>query len=136
MELDATVLARPLDQVWPEVLRLLAAGGFPLTGADADAVAQPARFLDGLFTRARETVVDGDGRRLDTGWGPGRIRYHVEGVPAEGGCRVRFFAAREDHTEHNRDADTHRDPDLELALLERVDPEAAARVRASQATPR
>ena len=135
--LDATRLERPLEDVWPEVLRLLIAGGFPLGGAEGEAAEQPPMFMESIFSRARETSVDGAGRRqLDTHWGPGHVRYHVEGQPTKGGgCRVRFFVSGESLTEHNHDAETRRDSEMELALLSRLDPEAAERLRASLPPP-
>jgi hypothetical protein len=136
LQLDAFRYAKPLDEVWPEVQRLLNDRRYGLVGKDAEALGLdvPTGLLTYL-TMAKETQPDGfGGRFLETGWGPGlvRRRYRVEGSPAGSGCRVVFTAIPEDMTEKGHDArERARDLEMELALAWRVDPQAAERIEAS-----
>ncbi len=147
-QLDALRYAKPLDEVWPEVRRLLAEKGYPLAGGDAKAVGQSDTVFARLFTPAKETrsltddvglfpslfgpkgATPGSGRFLETGWRGDRDRYRVEGLEDGQGCRVGFTVIAQDLTEHGRDAARHRDLEMELELARRVDPEAAARIEA------
>lgn len=137
-QLDAFHFAKPLDDVWPEVRRLLYERRYGLVGKDAEALGLdlPTGLLT-YFTRAKETQPDGSGGRfLETGWGPGQVkrRYRVEGFPAGDGCRVVFTAIPEDTTELGHDGrDRFRDLDMELALARRVDPQSAERIEAAVA---
>lgn len=135
-QLDALQLGKPLDEVWPEVRRLLHAQRYGLVGKDAEAlgVDVPSGLLT-LISVAKETQSNGSGGRfLETGWGPGvlRKRYRAEGIPTAAGCRVVFTAIPEDMTERGRDArEKARDLEMELLLAWRVDPVAAERIEGS-----
>ncbi len=149
-QLDALRYAKPLDELWTDVRRLLAEKGYPLAGEDAKAVGQSDTVLARIFTPAKATRslsddvglfpsllgakggTSGSGRFLETGW-RGDRRYRVEGLEDGQGCRVGFTVIAQDLTEHGRDAARHRDLEMELELARRVDPEAAARVEAGLA---
>lgn len=137
-QLDEVRYSRPLDEVWAEARRLLADRGYPLAGADAEAVGQKPWFLSGIFSPAKDTRPDpAGGQVLETGWGPGSpaaLRYRLQGSAGGSGCRVVFWAVPEDQTEHGRDGrPPRRGLDMELDLARRLDPEAAARIEAALA---
>jgi len=125
--LDAYRLPSPLDTAWPKALRLLADLDFPLAEADAKAVGQryEPRFMASLTARSRATQDDGTVRLADTDWGPGGVRYHLEGRAEGDHCRILLWQVAEDRTERNRDAGTRRDAELELKLVTQLDPAAA-----------
>jgi len=131
--LDALRYAKPLDEVWAEARRMLAEKGYPLAGADAEAVGQKASPLAAIFSPAKETRPDpAGGRFLETGWGRGQTRHRLSADDQGGSCRVVFWVLREHPTEHGRDAGPGtRDVDLELELTRRLDPEAAGRIEAA-----
>lgn len=146
--LDAFRYDKPLPEVWLEARRLLADRGYPLAGEDAKAVGQKEMAVtERLLSPAKETYPYGEdvgllqqlgvvgrghdkgsqaGLSLDTGWRRTRDRYHVDGLQEEGGCRVVFTHVVEDLTDHRGQAS--RDLELELALAQRIDPAAAARI--------
>ena len=130
--LDAFRFSKPLDEVWPQVQRLLADKGYPLVGKDGEAVGDEHGTLYSLFSPAKETSRESDGsRRLETGWRRDQTRYRVAGTPDGAGCRVVFTLLHEDTTEHGHDArERKRGLEMELELARRVDPEAAASIEA------
>lgn len=135
-QLDALRYAKPLDEAWPEVRRLLNDRRYALVGKDAEALGLdvPTGLITWL-TAAKETQPDGAGGRfLETGWGPGQVRrrYRVEGSPAGEGCRIVIIAIPEDLTERGRDGrERARDLDMELDLAWRLDAGAAERIEAA-----
>ncbi len=151
-ELDALRYDRPPAEVWQGVRRLLADRGYPLAGADADAVGQETGVLAGLLSPAKEThpvreeagllqqlgmlggpapVRPAEGSvSLDTDWSRKKgDRYHVDGLAASDGFRVIFTRVQLDPS-NAREART-RDLELELALAQRIDPPAADRIERS-----
>jgi len=130
--LDSFRFSKPLDEVWPQVQRLLADKNYPLVGKDGDAVGDPHGTLYSLFSPAKETSREADGSRwLETGWRKDQTRYRVEGTPEGSGCRVVFTLLHEDTTEHGHDArERKRGLEMELELARRIDPEAAAGIEA------
>jgi hypothetical protein len=127
-QLDALRYARPIDEIWTEVRTLLASGKFPMTGADAKATGQGEEFLGVIFSPSRETRDSRSGvRSLDTGWGPGNVRYHVEAIPEGGRWRVVFTAIVRDPGQLYTEG-RGRGLDMELLLARRLDPETAARI--------
>lgn len=132
-QLDALRYPRPLDEVWAEARRLLAEKGYPLAGKDAEAVGQTPGFLASIFSPAKETRPDpAGGQFLESGWGPGQLRYRLAATGDGTGCRVLFAALQEDPTEHGRDAgQARRDAEMELELARRLEPESAARIEAA-----
>ncbi len=154
-ELDALRYDRPPAEVWQGVRQLLADRGYPLAGADADAVGQQAGVLSGLLSPARETrpyqeetglfqqlgiVGNRPGKpaegsvTLDTSWSKKQgDRYHADGLAGTDGFRVIFTRVRLDPS--NGREERTRDLDLELALARRIDPQAAARIESSVGIP-
>ena len=133
-------LCRALDQarisgapaeIWPEVQRFLYLRGYPLVGEDWLAVGKPVPSSAArMFSLGFQTRVRADGYRvLETDpRGNTRARVRVEATPAEGGgsrLRVRLLKLAEMNMVETTES---RDEDLEVALLERLDPAAAARV--------
>jgi len=135
--LDARPVTRPLDEVWGEARRFLAERGYGLAAEDAEAVGQEhTGLLQSALSRARATdTTPGGGRRLETGWAGDRSRFVAEATPAGGGFTVRLTRIREHLTQPLRDGERRRDPDLELALLRRLDPAAAAEVEGAASAP-
>jgi hypothetical protein len=128
-EVGALRYPKPLDEVWPEVKKLLVDRLFVLGGKDAEAFGQPTGLLVGLTSSAKQTTDEPDGLRyLETGWSHYR-RYRVEGRPdASGGCRVVFIAILEDYSERFHERARERDYEMELALARRVLPDEANRI--------
>ena len=145
-ELDSFAYPRSLDQVWDEARRLLAERDYPLAGKDAEAVGQrPMSWAERIVSPARETGAAQEGgllqrtrgakgrsgatQALDTGWNQYGERYRLEGWGEAGGSRIAFTFLKQDRTD--RRSEETRDPELELELLRRLDPRAAARVESS-----
>jgi hypothetical protein len=129
--LDEARLSRSPAEIWPEVRRFLHQRGYPLVGDDrlAREGAGPATVRK-LFSVGFQTRVRADGSRvLETDpQGESRTRVRVEAMSAvAGGSRLRVRRIRPaelcvfETTESG-------DDDLELALLEHLDPAEAARV--------
>jgi hypothetical protein len=129
--LDKARVSRTPAEIWPEVQRFLDQRGYPLVGNDRLAVGKPAQgSIPRVFSFGFQTRLLSDGSRIletdpmrDT-----RTRVRVEASPAEGGgsrLRVRLIKPAGMST---TDTVESRDEDLQLALLERLDPAAAARV--------
>lgn len=130
-ELDAVTIDRPLDELWPVMRRLLAERGLALAGKDREAEGQDGFGLVELLSRARESeATPAGGRRLETGWDGRRVRYVAEALPAGGGWRVRYTAIQEHLTDKGHDGFARRDPELELEVVRRIDPERAAAIAA------
>lgn len=144
-DLDAFSFARPLDEVWQEARRLLAERGYQLADEDAEAVGQrKMTFAERFLSPARDTGPATEGgllqrlgavkarpvstaaQALDTAWNRYGERYHLEGWSQEGGSRVVFTYLKLDRTD--RQSEQTRDVELELALVHRLDPGAAARI--------
>jgi hypothetical protein len=143
-ELDALRYARPLDDVWLEVRRLLAAREYPLEGADAAAVGQDEKALLGrMFSPARETrpveygMLPGLGGErasgppkglvLETDW-RGNDRYRAEAIDDRG---IRVILTKLVRDGSDPVGKPSRDLALELELARRVDPDAARRIEAA-----
>jgi hypothetical protein len=126
--LDATRLDGPLDEAWDAVRRLLAERGFQLGGQDAEAVGQEryGPLADAVSTARPTAPTPRGGRLLETAWGRGARRYVAEAVPDGDGWRVRLDEIREDPFRPMRDGARRRDAELELELLRRLAPAAAA----------
>lgn len=128
-ELDEVTYALGIEELWPAARALLGERGVALAGEDAAAVGQERAGLLELLSRARETEATPDGgRRLETGWDGRRVRYVVVATPAGAGWRVRYTAIQEHLTDRGHDGYARRAPDLELALLTRIDPAQAAAI--------
>ncbi|MFL5262201.1 MAG: hypothetical protein ACJ79E_11360 [Anaeromyxobacteraceae bacterium] len=129
-ELDAHEFQRPLLSAWPEVLRLLDDRGYDLVGGDRVTIGLPAQNrVQNLLSKGFDTREVGGGKlALETDQDGKLRRYRVEGTPtAADHCRIVFYVvqAREDGGQ-----DQTRDLPIELALVERLDPDAAERIAA------
>ena len=133
--LDALRYSKPLDEVWAEGRRLLADKGYPLAGKDAEAVGKKANPLEFVLSRAKDTRPDSDGGQfLETGWGPGTLRYRFRAWTEGSSTRVAFWAIPEDQVDRGRDGyPPSRGVDMELELARRLDPDAAAAIDAAVA---
>ncbi len=154
-ELDALRYPQPPAEVWQEVRKLLAERGYPLAGADAEAVGERGPGgLGGLLSKAKETHpyredagllrqlgIGGappaerkDGSvSLDTDWSRREgDRVHVDGLVEPGGFRVIFTRIAFDQTDLAERAS--RGLELELALAKRIDPQVAERIESSVAS--
>jgi hypothetical protein len=117
---------QPLDEVWTELRLLLAGLKLDLAGKDAEAVGQEPGIVSFIFSSARETArADCGGKVLETGYSPGGVRYRAEACPDPAGVRVVLTRITAEGANH-RDGTSRRDAELELALIRRLSPEAAA----------
>lgn len=126
-QLDGHQFQKPLSEVWPEALRLLAERDYQLAGKDRAAAGQ--REDEGSpLARGFETREYSGGRRAaETRPNASDVRYRVEGVTmADGACRIYFFALQRAAPAY--DQWNHRDAVMELALVQRVEPEVADRI--------
>ena len=128
--LDDWRYPRAAAEIWPELQKLLDERQYPLVGADRAAVGGATRnwLLESLSfgyeTRARPT----GGRILETGSNAEGYRIRAEAWPVkDGGTRVQLTRLKRDDTNPAGVVET-RDLELELALLQRIDPVAAARI--------
>jgi hypothetical protein len=136
--LDQARLSRSPAEIWPELQRFLHERGFPLVGDDRLAVGLKAQgALGKIFSPGFETRVRGDGSRiLETNVDEesrSRVRAEALAVPG-GGTQLRITMLRRSETNHTEYSEW-RDVDLELALLERLDPVAAAAITGKAPAP-
>jgi hypothetical protein len=128
-ELDGHRLGQPLAQVWPSALRLLDERGFDLASEDRVSIGKaPLNIAARFLSQARGTRSTRDGRWVaETDLDASDVRYRVEGADTgDGTCRVTFH--RLAGSLEGQDVREHRDVDLELELVRRVDPAAAAQL--------
>jgi hypothetical protein len=127
--LDAHRFQQPLSVVWPAALRLLADHHYQLVGHDRAAVGAPEESRWRVLTArgfATRKVSD-HGLVLETRESESRTRCRVEAVETSpGACRITFTAVR--RTGEVPSEEKSRDLDLELELVRRLEPDAAARV--------
>jgi hypothetical protein len=127
--LDEARVSRSPAEIWPEVQRFLYERGYPLVGDDRAAIGQkPQGAVGRALARGFETRVRADGSRvLETDQDRARLRVRAEARPApEGGSRVRLTLLKEMEL-NSLEVSEQRADELELALLQRLDPAAAAR---------
>ncbi len=123
----------PLQAVWPIALQVLADHGYELVGGDRSSAGQPPPgdldgFTgDGVATRAVDHRLVAETMEDDRGRFRHGLRYRVEGIDTGGGtCRVLFTGVQ--RFKDSLDVDEWRDLDLELELVRRIEPGAAARI--------
>jgi hypothetical protein len=131
-ELDAHRFKQPLDAVWPEAQRLVYERGYELVGRDRAVVgAGEQGTIARVFSKGHETRSVGNGRRvLETNTDGKQRRYRVQGFDGgDGTCRVVFVLVQTSQ-DTSSESET-RDLLVELALVDRVDPEEAQRIVAA-----
>ena len=115
--------------IWPQVLRTLAAQGLELVGQDRAVAGQPEQGAVGRFFSRGFQTTQGEGGVLETGTDSNRdlLRMVVRGTPAgANGCRIMATAFQGDPSQNPERE--WRDYDVELAVLERVAPDQADRI--------
>ncbi len=136
--LDQARVSRAPSELWPDLLRFLHERGYPLVGDDRLAVGLGAQgSLSKLFSPGFATRVREDGSRLLETNGEERsgARVRAEALAvAGGGARLRITVLKPWDTNPHEYSEW-RDEELELALLERLDPAAAARVAGREPPP-
>ncbi|HEY6098799.1 MAG TPA: hypothetical protein VIW03_05180 [Anaeromyxobacter sp.] len=136
--LDEARVSRSPAEIWPELQRFVHERGYPLVGDDRLAVGLAAQGKIGkLLSPGHETRVLGDGGRiLETSLDErSRSRIRAEArVAADGGAQLRITVLKQSES-NPTDYSEWRDEELELALLRRLDPAAAARVLGTEAGP-
>lgn len=133
--LDQATVSRSPAEIWPDVLRFLHERGYPLVGDDPAAIGLPAQGMVGkLFSAGYQTRVRSDGSRiLETNVERStRSRIRAEALAAGGGASIVRLTVLTQADMNLADYAESKDPELELALLERIDPVAAARVRGEE----
>jgi len=129
-EMAAYRYTQSKEVVWPEVRRLLAERGLALAGKDAKEAGQKSGSVAQFSLAAKQTSsTETDGLLMETGWNEYGFRWRAEAEPVEGGLQVVFTRIQANQGEDvGWDGVALRDYDMELALLRRVDPEAAQRI--------
>lgn len=132
-ELTTFTYAKGCLDVWPSVLKLLGAKGYPLEGRDRQYAGQARQgTLGAVVNQGYETrAVEGGGLVVLTGWlaaTEGNSRYEVTGNPAQpSGCAVSFtriFTGTIDPSSDQREPDWR----IQLELVKELQPDAAARI--------
>jgi len=127
--LDQSRLSHSPAEIWPELLRFLHERGYPLVGNDPAAVGLPAQGMVGkLFSSGHETRVRADGSRiLETNVQVrSRTRIRAEALAASGGGSFLRITVLKQSEMNPAEYAEEKDEELELALLQRLDPAAAA----------
>lgn len=127
-ELDGYRFPKALAVVWPSGIRLLADRGHKLVGADRAVAGQAAQgVLGGFLAKGFQTRATNRGLVLETDEDPTHLRYRMEGTATgHDTCRVLFVAVR--RSEDDPSEVLARDVALELELVRRLEPDAAARI--------
>jgi len=136
--LDQARVSRSPAELWPEVLRFLHERGYPLVGDDPAVLGLSAQgFVGKLFSYGYQTRVRADGGRiLETNVEQrSRTRVRAEAKPAGGGGSTLRVTLLTQSDLSSAEFSESRDEELELALLERLDPVAAAQVLGKEAPP-
>ncbi|MBI5069125.1 MAG: hypothetical protein HZB56_12885 [Deltaproteobacteria bacterium] len=130
--LDQARLSRTPAEIWPELLRFLHERGYPLVGEDPAVLGLPTQgTLGKLFSPGHETRVRTDGSRiLETNVelrSRTRVRAEALAVPG-GGSSLRIVVLQQADMSPSEFTEG-RDEELEVAILERLDPVIAAQVQ-------
>jgi len=107
---------------------VVAEHGFELVGHDRQVVGEPAAAPFKRVTRGGFSTRKTDqGLVAETMENADRVRYRVEGTSYAGtACQVRFVVIH--RTGGSPSEERSRDPDVELALLRRVESDEASRI--------
>ena len=121
--------------VWPDVLKIVGEKGYPLVGRDRQYAGQGTQgALAKIADQGHETrAVEGGGLEVLTGWlaaAEGNSRYEVRASPGTpSGCAVTFtyvYTGTIDPSNDRRETDWR----IQLELVKRLQPDAAARIEA------
>ena len=129
--LDAYEFQKPLSEVWPDALRLVAEADYPLNGKDRQVVGLDEQgAITKFFAKGHETQLRDGNWVAESGYGRDRRRYRVIGTetgPKTSKVSYVSLKARDDiATEEEA-----RDVEMQLALVRRLDPAAADRIEAA-----
>jgi len=119
--------------VWPSVLAILGSHGYPLQGRDRQYAGEGKQSAFGAFVdQGYETrAIDGGGLMVLTGWlaaAEGRSRYEVTGQPGQpAGCVVTFTRIDTGTIDPATERRT-TDYAIQLELMRKIEPAAAARI--------
>jgi hypothetical protein len=123
--LDAHHFESTCEKVWPAALGLAAERGYPLAEADRRAAGLPP--AEGASAGASETrVVGGSRREAETGPGADGRRLRIQGDDDVVGCHVAYRPAPA-----GGGPPGDPDPELALALVQKVEPQAAQGIEAA-----
>jgi hypothetical protein len=117
------------DALWVDALKIIAADGYGLVGSDRELAGQDKQgFITNFLNRGHATTRDDQGvYEAESDADAQFVRFLVRGKPAgSDGCFVQFFSILDDRA--NSTERRHRDYDMELRLLTKVDPAAAAKI--------
>ncbi len=127
--------AKSCLDVWPSVLQTLGSRGYPLKGRDRayGGEGQQSGFSSVVEQASETQAVEGGGLTVRTGWRVGATnnpRYEVTGSPAApSGCAITFTRVTTgtvDVSNEQRDVDWR----IQMDMMQKVDPQAAARIDA------
>ena len=130
--LDEYVIEKPLAQAWVDALRFLNARGYPPVGADRKLLGLPEMgSWSTAASKGSETTVSGTRWTADTQVDARERRYRIIGVDLGAtSCRIGFFAVTQEVSgESPKREMMFRDTTAELAFVETLDPQGAARMR-------
>jgi hypothetical protein len=131
-ELSHLQYQRSCEQLWGDVLRLLASKGYPLEGRDREYSGEVRQggFAQLVSGGSETKRTPEGGLTMRTGWDSSLTRYQVTGYqPAPNACQVAFLYQWQDDVDP---ATVHEAQgwQMELDLLRRVDPAAASQMAA------
>ncbi|HET9597352.1 MAG TPA: hypothetical protein VFP65_17310 [Anaeromyxobacteraceae bacterium] len=126
--LDGYAIDKPLEEVWPEAMKVALERGYEPVGKDRAVLGLPPQGTWGnLLAKGHETQrLGSDGLVLETNQDAEKRRYRIEGRRAGTGSRVRFVVVQQRSEDPSEELS--RDLDAELELVRRFDPAGAARL--------
>jgi hypothetical protein len=117
------------EDLWVDALRVIADQGYGLVGSDRELAGQEKQgVITNFLNRGHATTRDDDGVfEAESDADANFVRFLVRGKPAgTGGCFVQFIYILDDRNTSTEKR--HRDYEMELTLLSKVDPAAAAKI--------
>jgi hypothetical protein len=117
------------EELWVDALKVIADQGYGLVGSDRELTGQEKQgVITNFLNRGHATTKDDNGTfEAESDSDAQFVRFLVRGKPAgPGGCFVQYFYILDDR--NNSVEKRHRDYEMELTLLSKVDPAAAARI--------
>jgi hypothetical protein len=117
------------EELWVDALKVIADMGYGLVGSDRELTGQEKQgVITNFLNRGHATTRDDDGTlEAESDADSQFVRFLVRGKPAgTGGCFVQYIYILDDR--NNSVEKRHRDYEMELTLLSKVDPAAAAKI--------